>query len=447
MCSLCRARKKQLEEKRERSVKELEEDARYLEYVKQKDAEERDVESHISQGERPKREHADRENRAMIDRKTRTMQESSKLRTAHPAAALRLGHVAMGDVFRDRHEEDAREVETGEKQKLYGTGLKSQMREKEEAQQLEREKDMQLGLVERENARRAMLGEAERARQLKAMKDQEKRETLDQHIRERAPPLPKTASYGKAGDIFTQQESEEEIAARREANRVVMQGALSEQIRQRKDVQQSERERAMALGREAVEQERRMLEEEAEREIERRKRSEDLAGAALRRQMEQKEAEKLYSKRREDELDAQMQNVFVRGEGDPEEMLWRKRAQERETALQLERMEEDRRRRMIAQKEADKEHGRWVREMDKAELERDKLDEQRRREYTEKMHESLRQQIVDKRQESKRVKEESRRAVAATTIAFPDDEEDDCEEPKYRRKPMTKQQRLAMGGW
>ncbi|KAH7817570.1 uncharacterized protein MONOS_16195 [Monocercomonoides exilis] len=450
LCSMCHTRRLQIEEKKARERSLLEEEAAYLQYVREKDERERQLNEEGDRAVKERKMEADRMNQAVIAEKTRRRQEVTMLVTSAPEAALQIGMVAMGDVFADRRKEEEMEEASGakeEKRMNYRGALKRQMNEKDEMRRREREEELDIGAKERELERQRIEQERIREKMEKQRKDEEKRNALEKQMRERRDIMPATFGYSPEGDVFTQGESAEEIAEKKERQRAVMQHALERQIREKGEEQRAMRQREQELGIKAAAEERERLALEAEREIGKMKEKEELYRNALETQMATKAMETRQMRERERQEEEGMEDVFTKGEGSKEEMLRRKREKERENAMVLSRMERERKLREEEEREKEKERARLVEEMDRAEMEKERKQELQRKQWTAKTKEEQLKQISERRSALRREREQNKVVIHATSLQLSDEIEDDCEEPKYRRKPLTKQQRLAMGGW
>lgn len=274
-----------------------------------------------------------------------------------------------------------------------------------------------------------------------------KKLSLQKCIAERAEPMASLFGYAPGGDRFTQNENEKEVAQQKEEQKFYLRQDLELQIKGKHSVAQREKERDTEFGMKVIEEERRKLRVEAEEVMQRKKKEEVKWKDGLETQIATRStlAREMRDKDRRDGNETE--DVFTRGEGSAEEKAMQKKQEEKKTVSHLLKMGREKRERAEEEKRREKVRAEKVFEIDLQEIEQDKETNKQRKQYGMKTGEAQWRQIAEKRAGLEQEKEEKRVVIHATSLQLSDEVDDDCEDPKYRMKPLTRQQKLAMGGW
>ncbi|KAK2958090.1 putative serine/threonine protein kinase [Blattamonas nauphoetae] len=433
MCSMCLARQQQIADKKAEAERSKRENEDYGRYIRELDAIQ--VEQNKRGGDQIayNRIEADRSNQAMIEQKRLRTQG---LRTGQiEGDSITRGQVDMSDIFANRPEPDP-----AYNKQAYQTQLRNQMIDKRQQGMRERELMLEAERMQLEADKQKAREIADLEDQIRREKSAEKRMFLERQIREKKDVIPAFVGYGPNGDPLTQQEGE--AVEVQNARKQALSHALERQIRDKRERNIELTEKEKQYDQMLIEQERSKLRSEAEREIERQQRSQAQYRDVLQRQMQEpvRRVEPSFGYDKDGDM-------FTRNEGTMEEMRQRKKEEERQNARYYDETIRNERMRKEEERRREEEYGRLVRDMDQHELEEQKRQEQEKKAYNHLIGAQLSDQIQE-RNERTRQRRLAEKEGGMTAIPFGElEDEQDCEEPAYRRKRLTKLEKMQMGGW
>ncbi|KAA6393370.1 MAG: hypothetical protein EZS28_011103 [Streblomastix strix] len=430
LCSMCMARKKQIEEKQQSKANQLQEDAQYLQYIRGRDREE--IETDHSSDNRTKkgRFEADQLNQALIEEKHTRIELAKK---GIGDTYLTKGQVDMSNLFDGRQE-----PEFGKNRGELDKNLKAQIEQDKERRLAVKQRDLveEQVIIEQDRQQVGQLKEKEIA--LKRQKDYEKKESLQQQMANKAPIIPGKVSYGQNGDIFTQQEDEtpEEALQRKQQQ----QQMLEEQIRYNREKKQEEKQYNLEEGIRYREAEHEALVLAAEQLINEKQRVGQLYGQALRQQIESKP------------LPEQVigydvgGDVFTKHEPSAEQLKMQKIIKEKRQAIEYDKLIHQDKIKKVIEKQSDLQFQRLAIDADKRAVENEKRVVADRRAFNMGMRMNQEKQAIEREQFKRKEKEESKKPGYQLRIGELEQEDFDCEEPVYKPKVLNLQQKLVMGG-
>ncbi|KAH7827540.1 putative CCDC81 eukaryotic HU domain 1 [Monocercomonoides exilis] len=426
-CSMCLTRAQQVRDADAAAARENADNEAFQAYLQEKDRIEREAAKMEGMEQRTRRFECDKKNKEMMDNKLTT-------RELNPEDSVISGHAPIGDVFNRRPDDETDE----EKKAKMNAALRKQMNENRQEREALQEEERQYALLSKEREIAVARAIAEREKATKLAKQKEQHDILLKQMKEEKYSMPATVGYNEMGDPFTLHEDESlEEVLRRKAN---YESQLRRQINEKASAARAKEEEEKQFAEKSAAMEREVREKEAEDELQLR----------MLKQRQQAEAyAKQLSERKYDPgvvgYDAEG-DPFTKGES-AAEVAARKIANQRKLAEGYEKQME----KIAAQRQREKEESdldaALTRDCDARELEAERLKEEEHKRYEASYGRLLREQI-DKEADKKR-KAAAEHENNGCMYLSPDigevPELVDCEQPYYRRRKITKKERLLYG--
>ncbi|KAH7815046.1 putative CCDC81 eukaryotic HU domain 1 [Monocercomonoides exilis] len=436
MCSMCIARATQIAEKEKARLREIADDEAYQQFAKEKDSTALDSDKEMARIAQMKRDEMDRYNHDKAMQKTRDLQSTGQ-------DAFLTGTVPMGDPFARRPEDGpVSEERKAQLRRALEQQIVEQKAQREAEAAEEREYGARAREIEIEDLKRRTLREQEEKQRKIAEQDL----ILKRQMAEERMEMPAIVGYPSEGDPFTLHEDEapEIIAARKETLRRVLQLQMDQRKKEQKEQIEKEQERELITAQ--------LMKEELERE------ADEKFARDAQMQAERKAAlEKQIKERKYDSGIVGYEasgDPFTKGEAEAE-------VQQRKLATQRKLAEDYRKQLAAAEKKKDDERKEMEKETelvkaeDAAQLEMDRLMEEEHKQFTESYGKLLAAQMEEQKRrrekESYQAQAEAERALfgGEGTLLSPMIGEApdmvDCEQPYYRKRKITKRERLTYG--